>query len=189
MESLTKLKGIKPVPILLITFIGVIALRIAYLPVFHDALFFTWLYYFPFFCLCVLTIIYFLLNIKQFLRTKKIFTLLSVIIGAISIILIILQHKKRENWNNAPSIFTATTNKIGNDGGLVLQFKNNGILKATKMDHWAVTYYWGTYRLKNDTVDLDIPLDFDLGRKAVLGEKSLRFLEDTIVIEVQRFYQ
>ena len=98
-----------------------------------------------------------------------------------------MQKRERARLNNAPDIFTAYTNEIGSDGGLDLEFKSNGILKITKMDHWELSEYRGRYQMKDDTVDLDIPLEFKLGKKGVLGIDSLRFIDDTLRFEVHRF--
>lgn len=185
--KILKQEGIKPVQILFISVIGGMAFRIAYLPVFHDTLFFTWLNYVPFFCLGALTIVYSFLNSRLYIQTKNLLAFLPVVIGLICVFVIIMQNKKRESWDQAATIFTARTNQIGSDGGLTLDFKSDGILKVTKMDHWAVTYYWGRYELRRDTVDLDIALDFKLGRKGVVGKDTLRFLGDTVRFEVYRF--
>jgi hypothetical protein len=189
MKYLTILKqaGMNPVQVLLVSIIGGFAIYIAYLPVFHDTLFFTWINYVPFFCLCTLTILYFFLSTIQFIKAKKILKFLPVVIGAICIFVIIMQNRKRKSWDNASIIFTAHTQEIGSDGGLDLDFKSNGILKATKMDHWAVTEYWGTYNINKDTINLDIPFDFRLGQRAILEKNSLRFLDDTIHFEALRF--
>lgn len=182
-----KQKGLKPLQVLLVLVVGTIALRIAYLPVVHDMLFFSWTYQVPFFCLGVLTIVYCLLNIRKYLDAKQLLGLTPLTIGIVAILLVVIQQRKRSNWDKAFIIFTASTTQIGNDGGFSLNFKREGIVKATKMDHWSVTYYWGKYRLEKDTVYLDVPLDFELGKIAVLEKDALRFLGDTLVFRVYRF--
>jgi len=80
----------------------------------------------------------------------------------------------------------ATTYQIGNDGGVKLDFKKNGHLKAEKDDHWRVTYYWGRYEMEKDSILMHIPLDFKLDKKAILTDTSLRFSNDTISFQVIR---
>lgn len=84
-----------------------------------------------------------------------------------------------ETLDNSPTEFTATTFDIGTDGGLVLDFKENGHVKAEKRDHWIVTYYWGTYSKSNDTINLDIPFDFTISRQALLTKDSLHFVNES----------
>ncbi|MBO9150824.1 hypothetical protein ACFOTA_01280 [Chitinophaga sp. GCM10012297] len=46
---------------------------------------------------------------------------------------------------------------------------------ATRSDHWLVTCYWGKYSRENDVIEIDIPFDFELGKKPILTDTSLVF--------------
>ncbi len=93
---------------------------------------------------------------------------------------------KREAIGNLRSVFTAATYQIGSDGGFILDFKKGGHLKGEKRDHWGVTYYWGNYSQNKDTVNINIPLDFKLGRQAILTDTSLCIVYDTIKFDIYK---
>lgn len=177
----------KPTSTVIALLFGWLAIHIAFSPVYVDALFFAWMYSAPFVLLCVLTLVFLIRSIQQFfVKNEKILVFLPVVISSICILVVVIQNERREALDNSATIFRASTREIGSDGGFNLYFKENGVLKAEKQDHWAVSYYWGEYHLKNDTVELDIPLDFKLGKKAVLSGKSLLFLDDSPTFEVYR---
>ncbi len=81
--------------------------------------------------------------------------------------------------DNSSTAFTATTYDIGSDGGLVIDFKVNGHIKAEKRDHWVVTNYWGKYWKNSDTIIFDIPFDFNISRRAILTKDSFYLINDS----------
>lgn len=153
-------------------------------PVKKQALFFPWIHSAPFFGLCALVFIFLALNTRQYLRHKNPAAFMPLAAGATFILLIILLAKRQEALDNSPTRFVASTREIGNDGGLFLDFKENGRLVATRGDHWQVTRYRGKYSQENNVIELDIPFDFELGKKAVLTDSSLVFPGDIAPFQV-----
>ena len=60
-----------------------------------------------------------------------------------------------------------------------MDFKTNNHLKGMKIDRFITTSYWGSYAKLNDTIKLNIPTNFKMGRVALLKEDTLCFLDDT----------
>ena len=155
-------------------------------PIRKSTLFFDWVDSVPFVFFCICTLLFLVLNTKHYFRHKQIVSFVPLLI-CVSAFFIIAWHKKRiESLEMSETLFTATTYQIGNDGGFIIDFKRDGRLKAERRDHWSVTYYWGNYSSKNDTINLDIPLDFKLGKKGVMTDTSLRLLDDTINFQMER---
>ena len=109
-------------------------------------------------------------------------------IGAIAILAIVWHTHLRNNLDNSQTSFTAATSQIGSDGGFIIDFKKNGHLKAERQDHWSVTYYWGNYTVEKDTIQLDLSLDFKLGKQAILTNNSLQIIGDTIRFAIYKQY-
>lgn len=164
--------------------IGGLAIFIEFRSVEELTLFFDWVSSVPFFTLCFLTLLFLLLNARKFVRNKKFTSFLPITICIISIAIIVWHKMNRSSLDNSPTKFTATTYQIGSDGGFILDFKKNGHLKAERRDHWAVTYYWGKYYEKSDTITFDMPLDFQIKRQAILTDTSLNIIGDTISFQV-----
>ena len=141
----------------------------------------------PFPILCTLAIIFLVINIRQYIKGKKLYSFLPVLICAAAIMPIYWHIKKRQDISRSESIFVATTYQIGSDGGFILYFKKDGNLHAERRDHWLLTKYWGHYSRNNDTVNLDIPLNFQLGKTGILTDTSLTILGDTIKFDVLKY--
>lgn len=75
-----------------------------------------------------------------------------------------------------PDVFSARAEGVGGDGALYLSFKKGHYVTAQKQDQWTQTFYRGSYSRQGDTLELDIPLDFPLGKRAVIEGDTLRFL-------------
>ena len=133
----------------------------------------------PFWVLCVLIILFLAINFRQYSNKRQIISLLPLTICVLSLSATLWHQNMREKLDDSPTNFKATTYDIGNDGGLLFDFKKNGHVKAEKRDHFSVTYYWGKYSQHQDTIHLDIPLDFKLARQALLTDDSLHFVGDT----------
>ena len=133
----------------------------------------------PSFLLCILTIVYLLKNINQYADIKNAYVLTPSFLGMLFLILIFGHILIRSNLDKSPTLFVAATSDIGSDGGFTLDFKINNHLKGVKIDRFSTTSYWGTYTKLNDTIKIDIPTDFKLGKIALLQKDSFRFLNDT----------
>jgi hypothetical protein len=140
----------------------------------------------PLIALCILTATFIYKNSVQFRRTKNYFSFVPPFIGLVLIVTTFAHKLWRSSVDNAPTIFTATNYNLGNDGGFILDFKADKHLKAEKRDHWMVTYYWGSYEKQGDTLLIDIPLNFKMGRHAVLQDNLLSFTDDTVHFDVYR---
>jgi hypothetical protein len=81
-------------------------------------------------------------------------------------------------------LFIANSNEFGNDGGFRLNFKENMVLIGEKIDRFNKTTYWGSYKQEGDTIRIDIPLDFQLGKIALLQDSILYFPDDSLRFEV-----
>lgn len=112
--------------------------------------------------------------------------LLSLAVAAICLGYTVWHYKHIEKLDSSPTLFTASNSQIGSDGGSRFYFKENGYLKAERGDHWCFTTYRGSYTLVKDTIDLDIRLDFKLGKRAILDNGILKFIDDTLVFEITR---
>jgi hypothetical protein len=166
--------------------IGAFSLYAAFTPIKEMTLFFSWIYDAPFVCLCIIAAFFLFLNFREYLKNERLASFVPFSICFIIIIVTIWQNKRRELIDNGDTYFTATTYEIGDDGGLVLDFKKDGHLKAERRDHWAITYYWGKYVYRNDTMELNIPVDFKMGRKAILRDSSMQIIGDTVLFRVVR---
>jgi hypothetical protein len=136
--------------------------------------------------LCGIAIIYLIINTQQFICNKRVLSFIPSVLALAFIGLIFWHKQKRKSDDNSPSLFEAWTQDIGNDGGFRLEFKKNNILKGLKIDHLSSTTYWGTYQQSRDTLILNIPLDFKMGRQATLENNTFRIIDDSIKFEVSR---
>lgn len=176
----------KPLVILLALLSSGLAIFAEFRSVKESTLFFDWLDSVPVIILWASTFIFIFLAAKSFKVDKPLIAFLPSIVCIIGLCIVYWHSKRRETLDDLPAIFTATTYQIGNDGGFILDFKKDGYLKAEKRDHWAVTYYWGEYSQKNDTIKLDLPLDFKLGKQLVLTDTSLSVINDTIRFDIYK---
>jgi hypothetical protein len=120
-------------------------------------------------------------------KAKDSWTALSILTGVILLMTVIghIIYVHRLDTDNVTQFMAYTYDRqFGNDGGLILDFKRNGHLKAERRDHWAQTFYWGRYTINKDTVILDIALDFKLGKYAIFNDTTLRFLDDKAIFNV-----
>jgi hypothetical protein len=140
----------------------------------------------PFVLLCLLTLLLLILNTRQYIQAKQMKSFIPSLICLCSLLIISWKMIETKRSDEAASLFTAATYQIGSDGGLIFDFKTNGYLKAERRDHWSVTSYRGKYSLRQDTVFLDIQLDFQLGRQAILTDSSLHIINDSINFQVDR---
>lgn len=175
----------KRTQIILILIFGALAIWAEFRNIVEDAMLSVSMFYgVPLIILCCLTCIYLFKNTILFKQTKRYTSFVPVLIGFI-IIAAIFRHKQwRSSIDDSPILISAINYDIGSDGGFILDFKANNHLKAEKRDHWIVTYYWGTYERTNDSLLLNIPLDFKMGRHAVLQKDTLSFTDDTLYFEV-----
>jgi hypothetical protein len=74
--------------------------------------------------------------------------------------------------------FTAYNDHINH--GVLLDFKTNGNLKIVSYYKFGETQSWGKYSQSADTLILNIETDFKLGRKALLKNDTLYFIDDTV---------
>jgi hypothetical protein len=140
----------------------------------------------PLFALCILTAVYLFKNNRQYRQRKNILSYLPSAIGLLFLIVTFQHMLLRSHYDNSPTLFTATNYDLGSDGGFSLDFKKNNRLKGKKIDRFSSTTYWGTYTQQGNTLVLNIPLDFKMGRQAILQDSILRFLDDTVKFEVSR---
>ena len=176
----------KPLLILLALISSGLAIFAEFRSVKESTLFFDWLNSVPIIILWTSTLIFIFLTVKSFNADKRFISFLPSILCIIGLCIVYWHSKRRETLDDSPSIFTATTYQIGSDGGFILDFKKDGYLKGEKRDHWAVTYYWGDYTQYKDTIILYLPLDFKLGKQAVLTDTSLRVMNDTIRFDIYK---
>lgn len=138
----------------------------------------------PFYSLCAITLYYLIRSITNFQKNKKLVAFIPSVIGLI-FIGITSNHKVfRSNQKSYQTLFRASSNEFGNDGGFSLNFKENKVLIGEKIDRFSKTTYWGTYKQEADTIIIDIPLDFQLGKTALLQDSVLYFPEDSLKFEV-----
>jgi len=130
--------------------------------------------------LCIVTIVFLLLNFFNYKRSKQIILFIPPISGLLLLGLIFVHKQIRNQINNSPTLFAADNPYLGNDGGFTLEFKANNHVIGQKMDHWSFTTYWGSYTKQGDTLLLDIPLDFKMGRHGVIHGDTISFIDDTI---------
>ena len=140
----------------------------------------------PLFVLCILTAVYLFKNNRQYRQRKNILFYLPSSIGLLFLIVTVGHMLLRSHYDNSPTLFTASNYDLGSDGGFSLDFKKNNHLKGKKIDRFSTTTYWGTYRQQGDTLILNIPLDFKMGRQAVFQDTILRFIDDTVKFEISR---
>jgi hypothetical protein len=177
----------RKIQIILIAIFGLLAVAIEFRNIKTDTLFgIDMLEVIPLIVLCILTTAIIYRNSVQFRQTKRYFSFLPAFIGIVLVVITFGHKIWRSSVDNAPTLFTATNYNLGSDGGFILDFKTNKHLKAEKRDHWMVTYYWGSYDKQGDTLLLNIPLDFKMGRHAVLQDNVLSFTDDTVHFEVYR---
>jgi hypothetical protein len=162
-------------------FCGILAIYSAYLPIKHYSLFFSWIYSAPIILLCLTALVFLVLLIRQYVKGVRSFALVPFIICLVSAFFAYYLDERREGLDRSDTSFKASTDRFGDDGGFYMDFKKNGHVQAERHDHWEFTSYWGGYRRDKDTIYLDIPLDFPLGKKAILTDTALRFLDDTII--------
>lgn len=176
----------RPLQILIALFFGGLVLYPEFQSIKEYSVFSAFIESLPFWGLCLLIVILLAIQIKQYSEKKKITFILPLLICITSLAITLGHQKMIENLDNSPTNFKAITYDIGNDGGFIFDFKKDGHLKAEKRDHWLDTYYWGNYSQNQDTINLYIPLNFKLGRKALLTLDSLHFINDTVKFSVFR---
>jgi hypothetical protein len=138
----------------------------------------------PFYSLCAITLYYLIRSITNYQKHKKLVAFIPSVIGLV-LIGITSNHKIiRSNQKNYQTLFIASSNEFGNDGGFRLNFKENKVLIGEKIDRFNKTTYWGTYKQEEDTIRIDIPLNFQLGKTALLQDSVLYFPEDSLRFEV-----
>lgn len=140
----------------------------------------------PLITLCTLTVVYLFKNSKQYRQQSNIMCFLPCVMGLLFLAVTVGHMLLRSKYDNSPTAFTATNYDLGSDGGFTLDFKKNNHLKGIKIDRFSTTTYWGTYKQQGDTLVLNIPLDFKMGRQAVFQDSILRFINDTVKFEVYR---
>lgn len=134
----------------------------------------------PLTLLCILTIVYLFKSVNQYAKIKNAYAFIPFLLGVFFLLITFGHMIVRSNLDNSPTLFFATTNNIGNDGGFKLDFKKNNHLKGVKIDRFSTTFYWGSYIKLNDTIKIDLPTDFKLGKIAFLQKDTLHFVNDTI---------
>lgn len=141
----------------------------------------------PFFILCIVLVVCLWKNIRQFRQSKNLVSLFPFTIGLVLFALTLGHNLLRSRHDKSPTLFTATNYDLGTDGGFRLHFKKDDYLVGEKIDHFSTTTYWGEYKRNGDTIILDIPLDFKMGRQAVIQNNVLRFLDDTVKFEISPY--
>jgi hypothetical protein len=172
--------------VILVLLVGAGAIFAEIRPVKEYSLFFSWINSAPIVFTCIMAGVYLVLNIIGFVKQGKLASFLPFVLSLILVFVLFALIQHRETLDNAPTRFFADAAMIGNDGGTRFDFKENGHLKGERHDQWVETFYWGTYQEKNDTILLDIPLNFKLGRKALLTDSLLKFIDDTVALRVVR---
>lgn len=156
-------------------------------PVKEQALLFGWINSAPIATIFIASLIFLTLNIKKYLTHKSLSCFIPLTVCVCSLFIMISYKKNRDYLDTSATSFTAHTLEIGSDGGFKFDFKKNGHLVAERMDHWKETRYWGKYYRSNDTITLDIPLNFKLGKRAILTDTSLNFIDDTIKFNAHKW--
>lgn len=141
----------------------------------------------PFIILSILLLYCLWRNAGQFRKSGNLIAFLPFTMGLLLAGLTLGHYCLRAYRYNLPTVFTAWNPDLGNDGGLWLHFKKGDYLVGQRVDHFSTTTYWGDYSRKGDTIILDLPLDFEMGRRAVVQDKLLRFLDDTVKFEILPF--
>jgi len=145
------------------------------------------LHYIPVSILLLLSINYLVRNIQRYQRVKKKGILIPGTIGLLFLLLVFGHMIVLSQMEKAPNLFTAHNGDIGSDGGFLLEFKSNNRIKGHRIDKFGETFYWGSYTMKNDTVDLNINLDFPMGRHAIIQDQTLVFLDDTVTFSISKY--
>ncbi len=148
---------------------GCMATYIEFLNIKRSALFFSWIDYAPFVCLIISIVISLILIVIRHGKRNY----FPFLIG-IAFCTTILTHNLYLNSleKSAILLFEARNNEIGNDGGLILYFYENGFLKAEKRDHWMVTNYYGYYDTENDTISIDNPVSKYISEEGYFESES-----------------
>lgn len=128
---------------------------------------------------CILTIVSFFNSLRLFKQKQPFYVFLPPFVGLVLVIAVSGHRFYQEAINKRRTLFQAMNDDIGSDGGFRFDFKEGGYLQGTKVDRFSTTYYWGKFKRQKDTLLLDIPLDFNLGRRAYLQNNILRFQDDT----------
>lgn len=136
--------------------------------------------------LCILTIVYFFKSDVRYQQRRNMLTNLPSFFGLLILVATGGHMLFRSYIDNSTTAFKATNFDLGNDGGFTLDFKKNMYLKGFKIDHFSATTYWGTYQQQGDTLVLNIPLDFELGRHAVVKDSIMYFIDDKVKFQVYR---
>lgn len=177
----------RPIPIILILLFGGLTVYLEFRDIEEWTLFGGDLFdAVPFYTLCILTLVYLFKNSRQYRQHRSILTYLPSAMGLLFLMVTVGHMLMRSKHDNSPTLFSATNYDLGSDGGFTLDFKSNNHLKGKKIDRFSTTTYWGTYKQHRDTLVLDIPLDFKMGRQAVFQDSILRFIDDTVRFEVFR---
>jgi hypothetical protein len=136
--------------------------------------------------LCILTVFFLFKNYSRFKQTRNYFTFIHSFTGLLFLGLIFGHMIIRSSYDNSKTLFEAYNETTGNDEGFTLDFKMNKHLKGQRVDRFGTTSYWGSYTKQGDTLILDIPLDFKMGRHAILQGNILQFTDDTIHFNVYK---
>jgi hypothetical protein len=139
----------------------------------------------PYLILSILTAVLLIINCREY-RKKKAIVYFPSIVGLLFIGLITGHILLRSHNDKSQTLFTGFSGAFGDDGGFIFDFKKNNHLVGKKFDFWHITTYRGSYRKKGDTVILSIPLDFKMGRQAVMQDSFLYFIDDTISFEISQ---
>jgi hypothetical protein len=130
--------------------------------------------------LCILLFIATIRAVIRFRRLKKISTFIPPAVGLVSLLIVIFHARWRSDLENSPSIMLAHTSAFGTDGGLALEFKKDNHVVAELRNRIDLTRFWGRYQIKQDTVYLDLPVDFNLGKKGILADNRLLMIDSKV---------
>jgi hypothetical protein len=177
----------RPIQLFLISLFGGLTIYLEFQNIKQWTLFGAELFDFiPLILLCILTVVYLIKNVNQYQVSRNFILLIPSLTGLLFLALTFGHKFIRSHLDNSQTLFTAVNYDIGNDGGFTLDFKTNNHLKGVRVDHFSETYYWGSYAKHGDTLELDIQLDFKMGKHALLQKDTLRFMDDTIHFSVYK---
>jgi len=134
--------------------------------------------------LCILTVVFLFTDYSRFRQTRNYLSFIHSFTGLLCLGLVFGHMIIRSSKDNSKTLFEAYNENIGIDGDFTLDFKVNNHLKGTRVDHFSTISYWGSYVKRGDTLILNIPLDFQMGRHAILKGNTMQFTDDTIHFNV-----
>src|SRR5689334_18032653 len=87
---------------------------------------------------------------------------------------LVFSHFMMRYWNDRSKTHFKASNFSINSEGIYLDFKVNNHLKATKVNKFGETHYWGNYEEEGDMLHLYIETDFALVTDAYIVKENFQ---------------